>query len=86
MEIIVVLVLVIAAVAAVLVPLVRRSAGEPLESPESVPPDEAAIETEVARYRESLRAGSLCRRCGAANPPGSRYCAECGRPLTEAAA
>src|SRR5688572_20604408 len=35
------------------------------------------IEREVLRYREALRAGTLCARCGQANPPGSAYCADC---------
>jgi ribosomal protein L40E len=44
------------------------------------------LEREVARYRAALRAGTLCRKCGAANPPDSRFCAECGAglPLTDA--
>src|SRR5688500_9123806 len=37
------------------------------------------IEREVLRYREALRAGTLCARCGQANPPGSAYCADCGK-------
>jgi hypothetical protein len=51
-------------------------------------PDASAdrIEREVLRYREALRAGTLCGRCGAANPPGSAYCADCGKrlPLADA--
>jgi uncharacterized OB-fold protein len=35
----------------------------------------------VLRYREALRAGTLCVRCGQANPPGSAYCADCGKRL-----
>ena len=44
------------------------------------------IEREVLRYREALRAGTLCPRCGQANPPGSVYCADCGKrlPLADA--
>jgi len=44
------------------------------------------IEREVLRYREALRAGTLCARCGQANPPGSAYCADCGKrlPLADA--
>lgn len=43
--------------------------------------DAAALEAEVARYREALAAGTVCARCRAANPADSRYCAECGRAL-----
>lgn len=44
----------------------------------------AEIEADVGRYREALRAGTVCTRCREANPPGSRFCADCGRPLPNA--
>ena len=34
----------------------------------------------------ALRAGTVCRRCGRANPSGSAFCAECGRRLRSARA
>jgi hypothetical protein len=43
---------------------------------------EPGLRAEVDRYREAIRAGTLCDRCGHANAPGSRFCAECGRPLS----
>lgn len=43
--------------------------------------DDAALDADVARYREALDAGTVCSRCRAANPPDSRYCAACGRSL-----
>jgi hypothetical protein len=43
--------------------------------------DEKALETDLRRYREALRAGTLCDRCHTPNAAGSRYCAECGRAL-----
>jgi ribosomal protein L40E len=43
-------------------------------------PDDA-LERDVARYRAALRAGTICRKCGEANPPGSRFCADCGSDL-----
>jgi hypothetical protein len=60
----------------------RMPAGEP-------PRDTAAadeIELEVQRYRAALRAGTLCGRCGQANPADSRFCFDCGAqlPLAEA--
>jgi ribosomal protein L40E len=85
MESVLIILIVLAAVAAVIYPLVHRSATEPLE-PETPAVDEAELEREIERYRVALRAGTLCRRCGAANPDGSRYCAECGRRLASAAA
>lgn len=53
-------------------------AGEPAAGGDS-------LERDVARYREALRAGTICRKCGEANPPESRFCGDCGAalPLTE---
>lgn len=42
----------------------------------------AEMEADLARYREALAAGTLCSRCQAANPVGSRFCADCGTDLT----
>jgi hypothetical protein len=42
----------------------------------------ASVEEEIARYRAAVRADTVCRRCGQANPAGSRFCSECGRPLS----
>lgn len=86
MEIAVIMIIVVGTVAAVMLPLLRRQAGEQLERPASPAPDDAALEREIGRYRAALRAGTLCRRCGTANAEGSRYCAECGRRLRVEAA
>jgi ribosomal protein L40E len=43
---------------------------------------DAALEAEIARYREAVRAGTVCRRCGEANPPDAKFCKECGKPLS----
>jgi ribosomal protein L40E len=43
--------------------------------------DEGDLEADIRRYREAVAAGTVCGRCRAANPPGSRYCGECGREL-----
>lgn len=40
-----------------------------------------ALDQKVARYREAIQRGTLCERCLAANPGGSRYCADCGKIL-----
>jgi hypothetical protein len=42
-------------------------------------------EAEVLRYREALRARTICPACSSANPPGSKYCKECGERLLPAA-
>ena len=86
MELLVVLLIAGGAVAAVLVPLLRRG---PAHDPEldgevaaaPVRRDREEIEVQVRRYRAALQAGTVCRRCGRANPAGSRFCAECGRRL-----
>ena len=44
-------------------------------------PDRTALEADLARYREAVHADTVCPRCVAANPAGSRFCAECGREL-----
>jgi hypothetical protein len=81
MEFAIVVIVVLAAVAAVLYPLLRRGTEQPFDAPEPAPPDDEALEAEIARYREALRAGTLCRRCGEPNPAGARFCANCGRRL-----
>lgn len=43
--------------------------------------DDAALDADVARYRDAVAAGTVCARCRAANPEGARFCTECGRPL-----
>lgn len=43
-----------------------------------------AIEQEVLRYREAVRADTVCGKCGQANPPDSAYCFECGARLPRA--
>jgi uncharacterized OB-fold protein len=45
--------------------------------------DPARLDADVRRYRNALLAGTLCPRCRAASPPGSRFCTDCGHPLTE---
>jgi type II secretory pathway pseudopilin PulG len=86
MEIIIVVIIVVLAVAAVLVPLLRRGGAESLDAEASATGmSEAEIERQVDAYRAALRAGTLCRRCGAPNPGGSRFCHECGRRLRKAA-
>lgn len=86
------------AVGAVAYPLLRRSSGmDPHLDPDpsmveatdaksagAVGPPE--LEQEILRYREALRAGTLCPKCNAANAAGSRFCATCGTALAPAGA
>lgn len=90
MEILLVLLITAIAVTAVVLPLVRGrgTARDPeLDAPEGATRtlrQTGEIEREIERYRVSLRAGAVCRRCGRANPEGSRFCCECGRRLPAA--
>jgi hypothetical protein len=90
MEIVVILLITATAVVAVMHPLLRgRSTmrDAELDAPEGSRPtlrEPGAVEREIERYRAALRAGTVCRRCGCANPEGSRFCFECGRRLPNA--
>jgi hypothetical protein len=82
MELFFIILIAIAGVAAVIAPILRGG-----NTPQRAPAmgsrfsDDAALEAEVERYRSALRAGTLCGRCRYANPDGSNFCADCGRPL-----
>jgi hypothetical protein len=39
------------------------------------------LELEVTRYRTAVRAGTVCRKCGQANPAESMFCFDCGERL-----
>ncbi|MCK5652053.1 MAG: c-type cytochrome biogenesis protein CcmI [Gemmatimonadetes bacterium] len=41
----------------------------------------AGLEGEIVAARARLRSGPICDACGEANETGSRFCAQCGRPL-----
>ena len=87
MEIIVVIIVGVAAIAIVFYPLMRPDA--PARDVDVEPSTEAAadalapsdVEGEILRYREAVRAGTVCTRCKQANPAGSKFCYECGRGL-----
>jgi len=83
MEILIAVLMAATAVAAVLLPFLARDRAARAAPDAAVALDDDALEAEVARYREALRAGTVCVRCTFANPPGSRFCADCGRPLAE---
>jgi len=42
---------------------------------------DSELEEEIARVRETLGKAVFCSECGERNPPGSRFCAECGTPM-----
>lgn len=44
----------------------------------------AAVEAEIAALRASIRQGVICTQCGHPNPPGSRFCGECGAAVAAA--
>jgi len=55
------------------------AAGQVAQTPSPATEDE--LELEVQRYRAALRAGTVCNKCGQANPAESRFCFDCGAPL-----
>lgn len=80
MDLLLVLLVAAAGGAAVLWPVYRP--GAPSRRPAPLPAlDDDSLDREVARYREALRAGTVCARCRFASPPGSRFCADCGNRL-----
>ncbi len=76
MEALIVGALVIVAFAAILTPVLRGGTRGDTDAA-----SDATVEEEVLRYREAVRAGTVCKRCGQANPTAARFCYECGRPL-----
>jgi hypothetical protein len=69
--------IVLAAIAAVAWPLLRRE-GDGLDAL-----NDDAIEERIEEYRSALKADTVCNRCLRANPEDARYCAECGALLRE---
>jgi 5-methylcytosine-specific restriction endonuclease McrA len=68
-------IIVLAAIGAVIYPLVRR---DPVDR---VLADDIKLEGRIQSYRAALRAGTVCARCLRDNPAGSHFCADCGKPL-----
>lgn len=84
METIIVLLIVLGAVGLVATPLLRTRKTAVAHAMPVIPlGDDDAIDAAVARYRDAIRAGTLCGRCRFANPEGSRFCADCGAALSE---
>jgi hypothetical protein len=77
MEVAIIVAIAIIAIGVVLYPLLSHRDKQPF-----APLSQKALDEQVARYREAISRGTLCDRCLAANAPGSRFCAECGRSLS----
>lgn len=60
-------------------PLLARRAAAPHAAAHAVDPER--VERRIGEYRRALRQRTLCDRCLYANPPGSRFCAQCGARL-----
>jgi hypothetical protein len=73
----IILVIALTAIGAVLFPILRKSDGGNVR-----PFSEEGLNQEVARFRSAIKGGTLCERCFAANPAKSRFCMDCGRPIT----
>ena len=94
MDVVVIALITVVVVAAVAWPLLR---GGPASDPH-LDPDPSVLEAtdaksagaigspelerQILQYRDALRAGTVCPRCTAANPAGSRFCAQCGKPIS----
>ena len=76
MEIAIVGVLVFIAFAAVLAPVMRSGTRGAIDAAADL-----AVEQQIELYRAAVRANTVCRRCGFANPVDSRFCCECGKSL-----
>lgn len=87
METVIVLIIVLGAAGLVAAPLLgARKTAAAHAIPVLPLGDDAAIDAAVARYREAIRAGTLCGRCRFPNPAGSRFCADCGAALDDGGA
>ena len=94
MDVVVIALIAVVVVAAVAWPLLR---GGPASDPH-LDPDPSVLEAtdaksagaigspelerEILQYRDALRAGTVCPRCTTANPADSRFCAQCGKPIS----
>jgi hypothetical protein len=60
-----------------------ETAGAPVSQtgPASPAQDDGELELEIQRYRAALRAGTVCSKCGQANPAESAFCFDCGAAL-----
>jgi hypothetical protein len=77
MNYIVIAVIVLAALAAVLWPLLKRDPRQPVSM------DDETLENRIADYRAALKADTVCDKCLRDNPANAHYCAECGNLLRE---
>jgi len=73
----------IAIALAIAVALIAGAVISQLKRPQDtlVAASEEALNEKVERYRDAIKRGTLCERCLAANPGGSRYCGDCGKTL-----
>lgn len=73
----------IAIALAIAVALIAGAVISQLKRPQDkfVPASDESLNEKVERYRDAIKRGTLCERCLAANPGGSRYCGDCGKIL-----
>ena len=73
----------IAIALAIAIALIAAAVISQLKRPQDslVRASEEALNEKVERYRDAIKRGTLCERCLAANPGGSRYCGDCGKSL-----
>ena len=73
----------IAVALAIAVALIAGAVISQLKRPQDrlMPASDESLNEKVDRYRDAIKRGTLCERCLAATPGGSRYCADCGKIL-----
>jgi hypothetical protein len=66
-------------------PVDAGGAPDPADVPDASAGSDDELELEIRRYRTALRAGTVCGKCGQANPADSAFCFDCGErlPLSE---
>lgn len=83
MQLFIIILVAIAAVAIVIYPIMSAR-GDEGRGGGFAGAEGGDVDAAVARYREAVRAGTLCLECGFANLADAHFCADCGEPLIAA--
>ena len=69
--------MVMAALAAIAWPIIRR------DSADTALLNDEALERRIAGYRAALRTSTVCERCLRDNPANAKFCMECGHRMMQ---
>ena len=69
--------MVMAALAAIAWPIIRRNTAD------AALLNDDALERRIAGYRAALRTGTVCERCLCDNPANAKFCMECGHHMKQ---